>query len=119
MMALASMKRPASVAVVVVAIVLAAAASGQAQGMSSHGSRPEGSEGHHDSDGHHRGGSEGHHDGDRDRHRGFDGRGGILIYPPDSYSTPAPTYWYYCSSYGAYYPYVSSCPEAWVPVPAS
>jgi len=30
-----------------------------------------------------------------------------------------PTYLYYCPSYGAYYPYVSSCSESWVPVPAS
>jgi len=33
---------------------------------------------------------------------------------------PAPSgYWYYCASAGSYYPYVASCPEAWVPVPAS
>jgi hypothetical protein len=33
--------------------------------------------------------------------------------------TPAPpAYWYFCPSYGAYYPNVSSCPEPWVPVPA-
>jgi hypothetical protein len=31
---------------------------------------------------------------------------------------PPPVYWYYCRSLGAYYPYVPSCPEAWVPVPA-
>jgi hypothetical protein len=29
-----------------------------------------------------------------------------------------PVYWYYCRSYGAYYPSVPSCPEPWVPVPA-
>jgi hypothetical protein len=28
-------------------------------------------------------------------------------------------YWYYCQSAGAYYPYVTACPEAWVPVPAT
>ena len=38
-------------------------------------------------------------------------------YPAPTY--PGPTYWYYCPSYGAYYPYVSSCSEPWVPVPAS
>ena len=39
-------------------------------------------------------------------------------YPP-AYAYPAPGYWYYCPSYGTYYPYVTSCPENWVPVPAS
>jgi len=29
---------------------------------------------------------------------------------------PPPSYWYYCPSARAYYPYVSQCPEAWVPV---
>jgi hypothetical protein len=40
-------------------------------------------------------------------------------YAPDySDYAPAPSgYWYYCPSAGAYYPYVGSCPEAWVPVP--
>jgi hypothetical protein len=27
-----------------------------------------------------------------------------------------PSYWYYCPSARAYYPYVSQCPEPWVPV---
>ena len=61
-------------------------------------------------------------------HRGF--RGGAVIVAPFYwpsypyaadpgyvYQTPAPTYWYYCPSYGAYYPNVQSCPEPWVPVP--
>jgi hypothetical protein len=30
---------------------------------------------------------------------------------------PPPSYWYYCRSKKAYYPYVSSCPEAWQQVP--
>ena len=35
--------------------------------------------------------------------------------PPTS---PTPTsYWYYCPSARAYYPYVQSCSEPWVPVP--
>lgn len=39
---------------------------------------------------------------------------------PPVYTQPAPSgYWYYCPSAGAYYPNVSSCPEPWVPVPAS
>ena len=32
---------------------------------------------------------------------------------------PQPTYWYFCPSYGAYYPNVASCPVEWVPVPAA
>ena len=40
-------------------------------------------------------------------------------YPPAyTYEAPAPSYWYYCPSYGAYYPRRVSCPEPWVPVPA-
>ena len=71
-------------------------------------------------------------------HHGFDGRHfvrgphvGVVIgapfyvppvyaydYPPAYTYAPAPSYWYYCPSYGQYYPNVSSCPEPWVPVPA-
>ena len=36
--------------------------------------------------------------------------------PPQVYAQPAPSYWYYCPSAGAYYPYVSSCPEGWLQV---
>lgn len=38
--------------------------------------------------------------------------------PGYAYQAPAQSYWYYCPSYGAYYPSVQTCPEAWVPVPA-
>jgi hypothetical protein len=38
--------------------------------------------------------------------------------PAVAYAPPPPSYWYYCQSAGAYYPYVSGCPEGWVPVPA-
>ncbi len=43
-------------------------------------------------------------------------------YPSISPAPPAPTapppdVWYYCPSRKAYYPYVSSCPEAWQTVP--
>ena len=41
----------------------------------------------------------------------------IVGAPAFVYAQP-PVYWYYCPSYGAYYPYVPSCPEPWVPVPA-
>jgi len=69
-------------------------------------------------------------------HRHFDRRGGVFIgvgpsfywgYPyyyspayvyPPAYAYAAPDYWYYCPSYGAYYPNVPSCPVPWVPVPA-
>src|SRR6266536_3004656 len=37
--------------------------------------------------------------------------------PGYGYIAPPPTYWYFCPSYGAYYPDVPSCPEPWVPVP--
>jgi hypothetical protein len=46
-------------------------------------------------------------------------------YPPPAYAEPfqgyvqpAPGYWYYCTSAGAYYPNVPSCAEARLPVPA-
>lgn len=48
----------------------------------------------------------------------------VYAYPAPVYVAPAPpapplpAYWYYCRSAGAYYPYVPSCPEPWVPVPA-
>jgi hypothetical protein len=32
---------------------------------------------------------------------------------------PTPTSWYYCNSGHSYYPYVTSCPEGWHPVPAN
>ena len=38
-----------------------------------------------------------------------------------SYVPPEPAYWYYCTDYGAYYPYVQRCPTEWlkvVPQPA-
>jgi Spy/CpxP family protein refolding chaperone len=37
--------------------------------------------------------------------------------PPAYGQPPAPLSWY-CRSAQAYYPYVSSCPEPWLPVPA-
>jgi len=70
------------------------------------------------------------HDRDRDHHSPYHpGRwpnGTYYIYPYRPYRygwtyryAPAPTYWYYCPSYGAYHPYVSSCPGSWVVVPGS
>jgi hypothetical protein len=31
---------------------------------------------------------------------------------------PQPATWYFCRSAGRYYPYVATCPEGWVQVPA-
>jgi hypothetical protein len=67
-------------------------------------------------------GFDGHREIDRDRH----GRVFIGVSPwfywaaPPAYAyAPPQSYWYYCPSAGTYYPYVSSCPEVWVPVPAA
>jgi hypothetical protein len=44
----------------------------------------------------------------------------VIVPGPPVYSVPPPqAYWYYCPSLGAYYPYVPSCPEPWVPVPSA
>jgi hypothetical protein len=59
-------------------------------------------------------------------HRGFVGVApGFGWWPAYSYYEAAPYeaapyggYWYYCPSAGTYFPYVETCPEAWVPVPA-
>lgn len=69
-----------------------------------------------------------HHglDGHREFHRDVHGHVFIGVDPwfywaaPPAYAyAPPPSYWYYCPSAGAYYPYVTSCPEPWVPVPAT
>ena len=111
------MRKLSSIALVGLAIVLAAASPSDAAaghggpGFSGHGGH---FEGNHGFEGHH--GFDGRHDFDRRGH------GGAFIgapFYPDfyTYSPPPSTYWYYCPSYGAYYPTVPSCPEAWVPVP--
>jgi hypothetical protein len=55
------------------------------------------------------------------RGRGFIGVDPFFFWGPGyAYSSPVygdtGQYWYYCQSAGAYYPYVTSCPEAWLPV---
>ena len=113
------MRKFSSIALAGVAIILAAASPSYAaaghggQGFSGHSGGGH-FEGHAGFAGHH--GFDGRH--------GFDrrGRGGVFIgggpfYWDYPYSPPLSTYWYYCPSYGAYYPTVPSCPEAWVPVP--
>jgi hypothetical protein len=87
------------------------------------GGSPSRGEGHGDFDG--RPGVDEHRDfGERrdfDRGRGDSVYFGDLYYgaspPSDGYA--APEYWYYCPSYGDYYPNVQSCPDPWVPEPAS
>jgi hypothetical protein len=125
-------RKLAFVALVALAMVLAVSAPIQARGMGGHGfggGHPGGTVGPHGFDGHR--GFDGHH-----FDRGVHGRFGFGLGPvfpyygyyypypyygdyPPAYSSEAPAYWYYCPSYGAYYPSVASCPEAWVPVPAS
>jgi len=70
-------------------------------------------------------------DGRRFDGRGFDHRfhrfhsGPVIVAPfvwsfgdpAYTYEPPATNYWYYCPSYGAYYPSVQSCPVPWVTVP--
>ena len=121
----------ASVALVAVAIVLAASAPSQAQrgegghgGGGHEGGSPSRGEGHRDFDG--GPGFDGHDDfGER---RDFHpGRGDSFFfrdpyygaYPPPADGYAAPEYWYYCPSNGGYYPNVQSCPDPWVPEPAS
>jgi hypothetical protein len=107
----------------VLAIVLAASGSAVAAGVGGHGGggHPGGMVGHA-FDGHH---FEGHFDGHHFDRGHFHGRFGFVPVVPfyGYYGAPgyydAPGSWYYCPSYGAYYPSVTSCPDAWEPVPAS
>ena len=109
------MKKLSSIALVGLAIVLAAASPSYA--AAGHGGPGfSGHEGHEGFEGHH--GPDDRHDFDR-RGQGGVFIGAPLFWGPDdpgSY-TDSPSTWYYCPSYGAYYPTVPSCPEAWVPVP--
>ena len=113
---LSRVRKLAFIALATLAIVLAVTAPSQARGGGAHGfggAHPSGGGVHRNFDGHHDFG-----------HRPFVfGFGGVYPYDPyyypPAYGYEAPAYWYYCPSYGAYYPNVVSCPEAWVPVPAS
>jgi hypothetical protein len=105
------------------AMALALAAPGQAAAAESHGFGGHdggGAVGHRGFEGHHFDGR--HFEGHEFERRHFEGHGGFGFVVPYSapYYAPYPTssYWYYCPSYDAYYPDVSSCPETWVPVPA-
>ena len=103
-------KRMALLAVAALSMVLALSAPSRAAGVDGHGFG-----GGHPGGGAHNG-FEGHYFEGRHSDRRF---GFGPIYPYHGYYYGAPTYWYYCSSYGAYYPSVTSCPEAWVPVEGS
>ena len=118
------------------ALVLAASAPSQAAEHGGHGfggdhgaARGHGPEGHSFGDGRfgdHRFGDhrfEDHRFGDHrfEDHR-FEGRRFGFFAPVVPYFEPydygaASGYWYYCPDYNAYYPDVTSCPQAWVPVP--
>ena len=59
-------------------------------------------------------------------HHGFNHFSFVYPYPFYGYYPPAcgygygaPPYWYYCPSYRAYYPIVTTRPEGWVTVPGS
>ena len=64
---------------------------------------------------------------DRDRHMGERGRAANphdrsypdyrYFYPYYGYSPRA--YYYYCPTVDAYYPYVITCPDSWLLIPAS
>lgn len=114
-------KNAAFVALAALAIVLAVNAPSQARDMGGHGfgsGHPGGAGVHHGFD---------RHQFDRGVHDRFRFGSGFPYYDYDPYyddnppasAYDAPSYWYYCQSYGAYYPNVPNCPEAWVPVPAS
>lgn len=43
----------------------------------------------------------------------------VIIQEPPPVYVQQPLYWYYCQSAQAYHPSVASCPEPWIPVPAT
>ncbi|NNM80302.1 MAG: hypothetical protein HKM01_07595, partial [Gallionella sp.] len=46
----------------------------------------------------------------------------VPVYTPAVTPTliqPTVQYWYFCAASKTYYPYVSSCPTGWTPVPAT
>ena len=115
-------KRVSAVALAVGMLLVASPPSLAAVAGGPRGGHDGGAVAHHGFEGHH---FEGHHfeghDFDRhdfENHRPFGFRPVVpysIPYDPP-YSYVPPDYWYYCPNYGQYYPYVTSCPEAWVPV---
>jgi ABC-type Zn2+ transport system substrate-binding protein/surface adhesin len=122
-------KAMSGLAVMVMVAVLVATAPSLAWARSGH----HGGKSHHGVSRHHGGGSR-HHHHHRFHHHGFHHhrfhhhRGFVgssilfaapLYYPSYLYSPPVSIhegYWYYCQSAGAYYPYVQTCSEPWIPV---
>jgi hypothetical protein len=131
MNAIGRLRKASLVVLAALAMVLVVSAPSQARGAGgSVGGHSGGAEMHHGANEFH--GSDGHRGFDRHHdfgRRDFDhdrfGFGLVVPFPDYGYYYPAPYasgnpgYWYYCPSYGAYYPSVASCPEAWVPVPGS
>lgn len=104
------MRQILAIALIAVTALAMAAAPVHAQDMSA---RRGSHDGHHDGDGHHGEDHDGHNHG-----RAFF-RGPFVYWNPyPVYVEPTPGYWYYCPSANAYYPYVTYCLDAWVPVPA-
>ena len=103
------------VAVAVLAIVLAANAPSEAIGMQGQAS----GSGHSAGVVTHRGFEGRGFEGRRFEGHRFERRGFGVPVVPDYEADAAPTYWYYCPSYDAYYPNVTSCPDEWEPVQPS
>ena len=103
------MRRLAVAALIAAVTSLALAGPSQAQEMASR----QGGQ-HHGDNGGHQGNHQQHH---RHIH-------GPLIYanpapyPLYVYAVPVGGYWYYCPSAQMYYPSVTNCLDAWIPVPA-
>ena len=122
------LRRLSKIALVALTIVLAGSAVSEARGPGGHGSAGHsgGFAGQHGFEGHHFDGRR--FDGRHFARHDFGVRGGFAFvpvfpyygyYPYDYPLDGSQSYWYYCPSYGAYYPNVATCPENWVPVPAS
>ncbi len=121
-----NLKRCVRSVMVASAIILAVVTPSHASGAAT-GGHANAAEVHHE--------HEGHGDGDHGQLHGSHGRGphlyryygdpyGSSYYRYPYYEYPfygyrSPRYWYYCPSYGRYYPDVGSCPGSWVVVPAS
>jgi len=125
MKTLRHLKRLVFPVLVGIAVALGALGPGPALGAPGHGvagGHPGAIDGHQGFDGHRA--FNGHPGFDPRRHgRPFFGyrypQPYYGYYYPPAYGYAPDAYWYYCQSYGDYYPNVESCPEAWIPVPAS
>ena len=119
---LASVKKLAS-ALVAVAVVLGAVAPSQAREGAGHGFSASHAGVEHQGFERHRGFQAHRHFERGRRGHAFIGGGyayyGYYPYYAPDYRYSAPAYWYYCPSYDGYYPDVASCPEPWVPIPAT